>query len=208
MHQFIDSKGRPWHLEINCDTVEEVKADCGVNLLDLADPDSNLLKELNIFPPLLAKLLFSALADQAKVKEVDAREFRRSMSGDAMTEATDALFAEIVLFCPKHRRSLLQAVLDKSREVEEAGVKLALNRLSDPQLQAQTLAAMDRQVTARIRDALESLDPSGPAKNPLVTGSSTSAGMPPDYSVSPLPALTPGDSSSGSPSAPGSPIAT
>ena len=106
MHEFRDTKDRTWKLEITCETLMRVKGDfdnpqptdCGVNLLDLADAQSNLLAEVSSFPPLLAKLLFSALSDQAAVKGVDAKEFRLAMSGDALAAATDALLAEIVRY--------------------------------------------------------------------------------------------------------------
>lgn len=205
MHSFIDSKGRPWQLEINVDVIEQVKIECKTNLLDIADPDSNLMHELVAFPPLIAKLLFSAMADQAKVKEVDDREFRRSMNGDTLQAAHEALLDEIILFSPKHRRRLLQAVREKNQEVEEAGVDLALTRLNDPALKDQTLAAMDRQVRMRIEESLRDL---GQAESPSEIGLSTSAGTLPDSSDSPAPDLTPTENSESSPMEPGDPTAT
>ena len=202
MHEFRDTKDRTWKLEINVDSIEQVKEQCGINLLDMADPDSGLMREINAFPPLVGKLLFAAVADQAKTKEVDEREFKRSMSGDCLSLAIDALLEEIVLFFPKHRRSLLLAVLDKNREVEQAGTDLMLTRLADPELKEQALAAMDRRVKLQIAEALSDL---GPA--PAASGSSPTAGPPPDFSASLAPDHTPGDDSSGSPTAPGDLIA-
>ena len=190
MHSFTDAKGRPWQLEINVDAIEEVQADCGVNILDVADPNSNLLKELITFPPLLAKLLFACLADQARLKEVDDREFRRSMNGDALQAGHDALLDEIILFSPKHRRSLLQTVRERNQELEEAGTNLALARLTDPDLKKEALAAMDREVTARIAEALQRISP---RRSPTESESWTAAGQPPGSSASPRPAPIPGD---------------
>ena len=205
MHTFTDSKGRPWQLEINVDAIEQVKIDCGINLLDVADPDSNLMQELVAFPPLIAKLLFSAMADQAKVKEVDDREFRRSMNGDTLQAAHEALLDEIILFSPKHRRRLLQAVREKNQEVEEAGIDLAMGRLNDPALKDQALAAMDRRVRMKIEESLREL---GQAESPLATGSLTNVGTPPDSSASPAPDLTPIENSENLPTEPGDPTAT
>jgi hypothetical protein len=202
MHEFRDTKGRPWQLEVNVDTIEQVKIDCGINLLDVADPSSNLMQELIAFPPLLAKLLFSSMADQAKTKEVDDREFRRSMNGDTLQAAHDALIDEIILFSPKHRQSLLQAVRDKNREVEEAGTNLALARLADPALQKQALEAMDRKLRLQIEEALENLGPT--AKHSAIT-SLINVGSPPDSSDSQAQDFTPGDGSSDSPPEPGDP---
>ena len=205
MHPFTDSKGRPWQLEVNCETIEQVKAQCGVNILDIAVFDSDVAREIALFPPLLCKLLFSALAEQAKTKEVDDREFRRSMNGDAINAAHEALLDEIVLFSPKHRHQLLQAVRDKNREVEEAGLALALEKLNDPAMKSRALEAMERQTRRQIEEALKALEPLTP-ENRSATGSSTSAGRPPDSSTGPVPALTPGDGSSGSPTEPTGPL--
>ena len=204
MKEFHDAKGRPWQLEMNCDVIERVKEICGVNILDMADSDSNLLKEINVFPPLLAKLLFAALADQAKTKEVDEREFRKSMSGDSLSEATDALFEEIALFFPKHRRNLLQAVLKKNKELEEAGVELAMGRLADPELKRKAVEALDQQVSQRIAEALSQL---AAQDSRLATGSLMSAGQPSDSSASLVQDPIPGDVSNVLPTGPGGPLA-
>lgn len=180
MHTFKDCKDRIWNLEVNVQTIEDVKESCNVNLLDMIDPESGLIKEVSTFPPLIGKLLFGALADQVKTKGVDEREFKRSMNGDTLNVATEALLNEILLFCPSHRRRLLQAVLEKNREVEEAGVNLAMGRLENPELKTQALAAMDREVSARIASALENLGPAAPEIQHSEIGSLSSAGLPPD----------------------------
>ena len=79
MHDFKDTKARAWHLEINCDTIEQVKASCAANLLDLADPESDLAHQVAQFPPLICKLLFAACAEQAAAIPLEEREVRRSM---------------------------------------------------------------------------------------------------------------------------------
>jgi hypothetical protein len=207
MKEFRDDKDRTWQLSVNCDTVEAVKADCGCNLIDLADPDSDLLREVTLFPPLIAKLLFAMLGEQAKVKGVDDREFRKSMGGDALDEAKEALFEELINFCPKRQRPFLKAVLDKNREVQEAGISLALARLNDPELVKQSVAALDQRVRSEMESALARLAPRG-EESPMANGSSTNAGPSRDSSTGPSPGLTPGDGSNASLTAPGDPLAT
>jgi len=206
MHEFLDSKGRPWHIEINLDTIELVKADCGVNVLDIADPDSDLLKELAVFPMLVGKILFAALSDEAKTKEVDAKEFRRSIGGEAFQKGYDALLDEVILFSPPRRRQILQAVRDKNREVEEEGISLAMQKLSDPNLKTQAMEAMDRQLSQRIKEAIENL--SGGIASHSVNGSSSGAMPPRDFSTLPTQDRTHGGNSSDSPTEPTSPTAT
>ena len=197
MKTFKDSKDATWEIAVNCDTVEAIKEACGVNVLDLLDPESGLSQEVRLFPPLLAKLLFAALANQAKVKEVDDREFRRRMNGDALAEASDALLEEIISFSPRHRRQVAAAVLEKNREVEHAATALALTRLADPELQTRVMAALENKLREEMAAALERLNPeirsqrSEVAKD-LASTFSPAVGTPPDCSASPAPDRTPG----------------
>lgn len=192
MKEFRDTKNRVWKLEVNVDVIEQVQAATNANLLDLADPQSDLLAQVNLAPPLLGKLLFAAIGEQAKIAGVDEREFKRSMDGDALAAASDALMDELVLFFPKRRRDLLAEALKQNRRVEEAGIRLALEKLQDPELEQRAIEAMDRDVAARITAVLQSLGPAEVEEKRSANGSSTSAGSPPDCSASPTPDLTPG----------------
>ena len=188
MKTFLDTKGRSWELAVNCDTIEAVKAACDANVLDLLDPESDLMQEVTGFPPVIAKLLFAAVTDQAVIKGVDDREFRRSMAGDALADAFDALREELISFCPKHRRRVAAAVLEKNRDVEEAAADLALAKLADPELKAKLLEALETNLRREMETALERL--SGTGGGPIA--SSSAAGTPPDCSAFPDPDLTPG----------------
>ena len=188
MQTFKDTRGRAWNVEINCDTIERVKAAVDANLLDLADPESDLLREVNLFPPLLGRLLFPIIADQAAAMKVDEQEFKRGLNGEVLSQATDALLGEIVLFFPKHRRDLLSAVLDQNREVQEAGAKLAMERIRDPKLKQQALEAMDREVSRQIQSALDNLGPAAPGAS---TSSASAGTLPGCCDLAPL-VLTPG----------------
>ena len=199
MKEFKDSKGRPWQLAVNCDTIEGIKEACGVNVLDLLDPDSDLAKEVLLFPPLMAKLLFAAVAEQAVVQEVDDREFRRSMGGDSLSDGGQALLEELISFCPRHRREVAAAVLAKNRDVQEAATELALAKLADPALKDQVLAALESNLRREMEAALVRLDPEHKPEAQAsgevsATESSTAAGTPQDSSDSPVQDLTPGGS--------------
>ncbi|MGO8691631.1 MAG: hypothetical protein ACLQLG_18585 [Thermoguttaceae bacterium] len=215
MHEFKDGKNRTWRLEVNCETIALAKAECDVNVVDLADSESDLAKEVTEYPPLLAKIGFAMLKDQAETAEVEPVEFARSLNGDGWEALFDAMLDEIVLFSRRHRRPLLQAVLGQQRQAEETASKLVLEQIQDQRVRQQLLAAMEDQIRSQIQAALARLreGPAGGAtaaavveKSPSATPSSTGAGSPPDSCASPGPAATPGDSSSASPPAPGSPI--
>ncbi len=192
MHTFRDSKNRTWSIDVNCDTIEQVKAVTEANLLDLLDGLSTLAAEVAAFPPLMAKLIEAAIAEQIAAAKIEPREFRRAMGGDALNDATDALLEELVLFCPRHRRQVSAAVLEKQRAVEKAATELALERLADPDLGRQVQAALETQLRRKMQTALEMLGAESDER-PSAIASSIAAGTPPGCSASPAPALLPGD---------------
>lgn len=194
MHAFRDGKQRTWKLEIHCDAVEEIQEKLGVNVLDLMDKDSSLLQQLTLFPPLVAKICLVAISEQLAASSIGEKEWRQTMTGDALSDATEALLAEIINFSPRSRRPLLQAVLDKNREVEQAGTDLALARINDPQLTSQILAAVERRIAAEMRRSVELLNNESSAAESSASESSTAAGTPPDCSAFPVQDPLPGDS--------------
>jgi hypothetical protein len=196
MKTFKDSKDRTWSLEVNVDTIEEIKAATQWNVLDLLDPKSDLARLEGQYPPLLGQLLWPALSDQAKMKEVDEREFRRSINGDVLSAARDILLEEIISFSPKHLRTVAAAVLQKQKTVNEAAAQLALARLDDPQIETQVMEALETNLRREMRAAIARLN--GPGAEPAEPGAITSSaavGTPPACSASPDPARTPGDDS-------------
>ena len=199
MPNFTDTKDRTWSLEVHCDAIEEIKTQCGVNILDLLDPDSDLAKEATLFPPLMCRLLFAAVADQAKTKEVDEREFRRSMNGDCLSKASELLLEQTINFFPQHRRKVAAAVLAANRDVQEAATELALERLADPALKIQYMAALEGNLRREMESALERIGPPIAGRRPPAseTASSIDAGRLPGCSDSPDQALTPGGNSAG-----------
>ena len=197
MHSFRDTKNREWKIDINCDVIESVLAETQTNLLDLLDKDSQLLTELTTFPPLVCKLVAATIREQLVEAKIDDKEFRRAMNGDALSEASDALLDELVLFCPKHSRNLRAAVLEKHREVQAAATDLAMAKIDDPTIKERMIAAMDRRIERDLREALANLeDAPDPASAPA---SSPTVGTPPDSSASPALDLSHGESSAALP---------
>jgi hypothetical protein len=108
MHQFTDTKGREYAVEVDTYAVGAVrKARIGldpdgggepVDLLQLVEPDGIL--RLVRDPVLLVDILAVVCEDQIKEHGIDAREFARSMRGDAIETATVALLRETVSFIP------------------------------------------------------------------------------------------------------------
>ena len=154
MPTFRDSQNRTWSLTLNCANIEAVQSRCQINVLDIEDPQSDLLERLIDFPPLACQIVEALLAEDLERANVSPADFRRAMSGDAIAEALDGLREELIAFFPKSRRSLLRTVREKQRAVEETGLKLALEKLADPALMEAAEQQLRRQIQAQMDKVL------------------------------------------------------
>lgn len=117
---FTDTRGRRWRTDLNVAKVKAVKADAGVDLLDL---DSGLPTQLRENPVLLVDALWVVVRDQAEPMGVDDEDFGRGLGGDALDSATTALMQGLIDFFPSSRRPLLLKVLRKTLDLEAAVVR-------------------------------------------------------------------------------------
>ncbi len=193
MPTFRDSQNRTWSLTLNCANIEAVQSRCQINVLDIEDPQSDLLERLIDFPPLACQIVEALLAEDLERANVSPADFRRAMSGDAIAEALDGLREELIAFFPKSRRSLLRTVREKQRAVEETGLKLAMEKLADPALMEAAEQQLRRQIQAQMDKVLAPEVSRLPQPAPSAPASWTPATRPPASWAS-TPAGTPGES--------------
>ncbi len=112
MRSFKDKKGREWSLELNVISAKRVKSDTGVDLLDMESLSDKLADTYT-----LVEVLWSMIRKQAEALNVDAEGFGKSLDGDSIELATDALLEEVTDFFPSSRRKILKKALAKSREL-------------------------------------------------------------------------------------------
>ena len=128
MRSFKDNADRTWTLTLNVWTVKKVRDLLGVDLLDLSDSDSapstgdakptGLIYRLIADPVLLVDVVYAVCKPEADARSIGDEDFGRSMAGDAIESATEALLAEIVDFFPSARdRARLTMVLAKFNQV-------------------------------------------------------------------------------------------
>ncbi len=105
-----------------------------MNLLELVDPDGELLKKVVAYPPLVCDIAYALCKPQCDEKSVTDEEFGRAMAGDVLEEVLDLLLEETVDFFPKARRAVLQKVLSKSRTFARRAQELTEARLAAGEL--------------------------------------------------------------------------
>jgi hypothetical protein len=164
MKTFADNAGRTWAIAVNVATIKHVKDLLQVNLLEIADQKGRLLEQIVDDPVLLCDILFCLVKPEADAKGVTDEDFGRSLAGDVLGSATDALLSEIADFFPKGRREILKRILAKLTALQEKATGLALMKLDDPQF--------DQQMEAELKAALDrSLEKTGPTTSISDAGS-------------------------------------
>jgi hypothetical protein len=170
MKTFADNAGRTWAIAVNVATVKRVKDLLQVNLLEIADPKGKLLEKVVEDPVLLCDILFCLVKPEADAKGISDEDFGRSLAGDVLGTATDALLGEIADFFPKGRREIMQRILAKLTALQEKATGLALLKLDDPELDRQMeeelRAALDQATGRKTSTSAAGSSPGSPASTP------------------------------------------
>ena len=146
MATFTDKVGRVWTVEISVDTVKRVRTVLDIDLLSIADRESDVLEKLLDDPVMLCNVLFVVVEPQAKEAGVSDEDFGRSLFGDVLDDATKAFLMGLADFFPRRRRELLKAALSKVDEV--------VDRLSDLAEKRLTSGELDRELEKVVESAL------------------------------------------------------
>ncbi len=144
MKTFRDTAGREWAIAVDVNTIKRVmKAPIEhlgdpikVNLLELVDPDGELLKKVVAYPPLVCDIAYVLCKPQCDEKAISDEEFGRAMGGDVLEKVLDLLIEETVDFFPQDRRAVLKKVLSKSQTFAEKAKALMAARLATGELDA------------------------------------------------------------------------
>lgn len=147
MKVFKDNAGREWTVEINVAALKRVKSLTGVDLLGVLD--GTLIERLIRDPVLLCDAVYAICKPQADERSVTDEDFGRSMAGDAIERATEALLEELVSFCPSPRdRANLGRVLKATKEVMDKARDIVEAKLDSGELEKAAEQALAQAQTA------------------------------------------------------------
>lgn len=144
MRTFQDNAGRTWTVTVNVDGIKRVRSLLQVNLLDVLDDGCKLLADLHDDPVLLVDVLFCLCKPEADAQQLSDEEFGRSMSGDALLHAANALLEGLSDFFPNARqRAAMKDLVAKTNTVVDRLLDHAETTLRefDPESVAQTAIA-------------------------------------------------------------------
>ena len=176
MKTFRDTAGREWAITIDVNAIKRVmKAPIDyfgeslkVNLLALVEPDSDLLKKVIEYPPLVCDIAYALCKPQCDEKNVSDEEFGRAMGGDVLEKVLDLILEETVDFFPQGRRMVLKRVLAKSQTFAEKAKALTEARLETGELEAVIDAILEPELKRM----------QGQEKIPPTTGTGTVSSLP------------------------------
>jgi len=106
MHTFKDNQEREWPVVVNVTTVRDCRDILGVDILQLADGEDvkdGLIVRVLADQVLLVDILYVVCKKALDAAKVDDRAFGEALGGDCLSEAVDALLAEIINFSPNPR---------------------------------------------------------------------------------------------------------
>lgn len=141
MAKFTDADARTWTLEVSTVEIKRVRAELGVDLLDVGSKE--LWSRLTRDDELLVDILHVCCREQCEARDVDAVSFARGLRGETLDEAAEAFLEEYVAFFRRHRRAVLTAAMQRTEEF--------LKKTAAHALQTINSQAMDRLLEAELQ---------------------------------------------------------
>ena len=120
MNCFNDRTGKQWTLDLNIGTARRVKAECGIDLVNVIvfdenGADTSVLQKLSDDAYLLVSVLYSLCRSQIEKEGLDENSFAERFDAETIMNAVDALIKEVINFSQPTKRKMLTLIYEKSR---------------------------------------------------------------------------------------------
>jgi hypothetical protein len=130
MAKFTDRTGHVWLVDLDVATLNRIRAKLEVDLYAALDEDFAGLRALLEDLPKLVDVLYLACERAAKESNVSDEDFGRSLAGDALEDAGQALVDAVIDFFPHRKaRDALQRAVRISRQQQSETLDHVLGRL-------------------------------------------------------------------------------
>jgi len=150
MASFKGRDGSEWRVELDAPTIEEIKADHGVNLVNL---ETDPLGPLRNDPMMLVTVISALCREQIDAKKLTPREFAKQLPSppDAML---DAVRDAVISFFPSGRASHIREVLEKFGQMNEKTDQLTTAKMDQVLNNPKVMAALDTKADEAIEKAI------------------------------------------------------
>lgn len=153
MASFKDRKGNEWIIQLDAPTIEEIRDDHGISLVNL---DSDPLLKLRNDPMVLVACVSVICRDQQKERGLTPLDFAKVLPSppDAML---DAVRDAVIGFFPSGRASHVREVLAKFDQMATKTDELAQAKMTQVMDNPKVMAALNHQADEVITKAIEKL---------------------------------------------------
>jgi hypothetical protein len=153
MATFKGRDGTEWRVELDAPTIEEIKADHSVNLVNL---ESDPLGPLRNDPMLLVTVISALCREQIDAKGLKPVQFAKQLPSppDPML---DALRDAVINFFPSGRASHIREVLAKFGQMNEKTDQITTAKMAQVINDPKVMAALDTKADEAIEKAIQSL---------------------------------------------------
>ena len=158
--KFTDSKGRKWVASIDVPTVKELKAELGVDLLELLDGKGDVLQRLIDNPVLFVDALYLVCREQCEKAKVTDIEFGRGLVGEGIDNASTAFMVGLANFFPSGRRKIVLGVIEKLTETQARVAEQVLESLQSEKM-TQAISHQVNRARDKFFDQLDQLAAGG-----------------------------------------------
>lgn len=132
METFKDCLGRNWVLNLTYNLADKIKADHGVDLLDLEDIGKTFVKFQSLDMRLFFEVLWTMIEKQADAAGITEESYGEGMDGEATARAMEAFEKAIVNFSQSpEQRKVKENLFRASHEylTETVNEKLSVSEL-------------------------------------------------------------------------------
>lgn len=124
MKLFRDKFGREWRVDLSFSLWQRIKAEAGVDLLDIALPDGQALRQLTQMET-LGVVLWMYVAEQAAMAGIDRDDFWRALDGRAIHTGAKAIVDDLEDFSQSPQFSALRVAMEEA-ETKVAALSAAI----------------------------------------------------------------------------------
>jgi hypothetical protein len=126
MKTFNDSAGRTWTLAMTIDSVKRVRDLLKINLLEPESGEPPLLTQIATDEILLCDVIYCLIKPQADQLGISDEQFGQALGGDAILNAQNAFYDELIDFFLKRGRTDRATALRKQQKM----IALAIERIN------------------------------------------------------------------------------
>lgn len=157
MQCFKDRNGKQWTLDLNIGTARRVKAECGIDLVNVVTftedgANTSVFQRLADDPYTLVSVIYSLCRQQAADANMTDEAFASLFDAETIESAIEALVQEVINFSQPAKKKMLMLIFNKTRELKEKAEKRLDNMMQSKEFNE----ALDAQLNNLLTNTQES----------------------------------------------------